>query len=198
MVHANRCAHDLCHALGCHVRDYADQGAVAETNLEPLPTRAYGRLGCAKGPTYQSFVRARLCYVRSREPNHSVRRYVQDDNNCCRDCECAPNDAPCLSIPTTSGAMVYDHEKLDYPGFAPFTAAGYFVAHSDFLREVPFDPFLPWIFMVRNNEITMLPTTRTFTVTHPTIYLLRARRLSCRVGCGRRGTISFHPTKPWW
>jgi hypothetical protein len=47
--------------------------------------------------------------------------------------------------------MVYDHEKLDYPGFAPFTAAGYFVAHSDFLREVPFDPFLPWIFMVRKN-----------------------------------------------
>lgn len=44
--------------------------------------------------------------------------------------------------------MVYDHEKLEYPGFAPFTAAGYFVAHSDFLREVPFDPFLPWIFMV--------------------------------------------------
>jgi [Skp1-protein]-hydroxyproline N-acetylglucosaminyltransferase len=51
------------------------------------------------------------------------------------------------------GAMVYDKQKLDYPGFAPFTAAGYFVAHSDFLREVPFDPFLPWIFM--GEEIIM-------------------------------------------
>jgi [Skp1-protein]-hydroxyproline N-acetylglucosaminyltransferase len=51
------------------------------------------------------------------------------------------------------GAAVYDKEKLDYPGFAPFTAAGYFVAHSDFLREVPFDPFLPWIFM--GEEIIM-------------------------------------------
>ena len=51
------------------------------------------------------------------------------------------------------GAGVFDHEKLEYPAFAPFTAAGYFVAHSDFLREVPFDPFLPWIFM--GEEIIM-------------------------------------------
>jgi hypothetical protein len=31
------------------------------------------------------------------------------------------------------------------PRFAPFVAAGYFVAHSSFLREVPFDPFLPYV-----------------------------------------------------
>lgn len=51
------------------------------------------------------------------------------------------------------GASKYDMIKLDTPRFAPFTAAGYFVAHSDFLREVPFDPFLPWIFM--GEEIIM-------------------------------------------
>ncbi len=51
------------------------------------------------------------------------------------------------------GAAVYDKEKAPLPCFAPFTAAGYFVAHSDFLREVPFDPFLPWIFM--GEEIIM-------------------------------------------
>jgi [Skp1-protein]-hydroxyproline N-acetylglucosaminyltransferase len=51
------------------------------------------------------------------------------------------------------GAGVYDKVKLDYPSFAPFTAAGYFVAHSNFLHEVPFDPFLPWIFM--GEEIIM-------------------------------------------
>jgi len=45
------------------------------------------------------------------------------------------------------GCFNYDKKKIDVPRFAPFTAAGYFVAHSDFLREVPFDPFLPWIFM---------------------------------------------------
>ena len=35
----------------------------------------------------------------------------------------------------------------EYPRFAPYTAAGYFVAPSTFLKEVPFDPFLPWIFV---------------------------------------------------
>ncbi len=47
----------------------------------------------------------------------------------------------------------YDKKQLSTPRFAPFVAAGYFVAHSDFLREVPFDPFLPWIFM--GEEIIM-------------------------------------------
>lgn len=46
-----------------------------------------------------------------------------------------------------------DPKQLEYPAFAPFTAAGYFVAHSYFLKEVPFDPFLPWIFM--GEEIIM-------------------------------------------
>lgn len=41
----------------------------------------------------------------------------------------------------------------DAPRFAPYVAAGYFVAHSSFLSEVPFDPFLPWIFM--GEEIIM-------------------------------------------
>lgn len=45
------------------------------------------------------------------------------------------------------GSMMYDHIKVDTPRFAPVVGAGYFVAHSSFLKEVPFDPFLPWIFM---------------------------------------------------
>jgi len=47
----------------------------------------------------------------------------------------------------------FDKKKLKYPRFAPFAGAGLFMAHSDFLREVPFDPFLPWIFM--GEEIIM-------------------------------------------
>lgn len=58
-----------------------------------------------------------------------------------------------VSVLGLEGAGVWDDKLLDYPAFAPFTAAGYFVAHSDFLREVPFDPFLPWIFM--GEEIIM-------------------------------------------
>ena len=47
----------------------------------------------------------------------------------------------------------YDRTKIDIPRFAPFAAAGYFVAHADFLKDVPFDPLLPWIFM--GEEIIM-------------------------------------------
>jgi len=33
------------------------------------------------------------------------------------------------------------------PTQIPFIAAGFFFAHANFLRDVPFDPFLPWAFM---------------------------------------------------
>ena len=59
----------------------------------------------------------------------------------------------CLVYAGLEGGGVWDSEPLEYPAFAPFTAAGYFVAHSAFLHEVPFDPFLPWIFM--GEEIIM-------------------------------------------
>ena len=45
------------------------------------------------------------------------------------------------------GSNNYDELKLDTPRFAPFVSAGYLAAHSDMLRDVPFDPFLPYIFI---------------------------------------------------
>ncbi|CAN0490230.1 unnamed protein product, partial [Ectocarpus sp. 12 AP-2014] len=30
---------------------------------------------------------------------------------------------------------------------APFIGAGFFFAHSSFLADVPFDPYVPWVFM---------------------------------------------------
>jgi len=35
----------------------------------------------------------------------------------------------------------------EFPTQIPFIAAGFFFAHSDFLRDVPFDPYAPWCFM---------------------------------------------------
>jgi [Skp1-protein]-hydroxyproline N-acetylglucosaminyltransferase len=34
-----------------------------------------------------------------------------------------------------------------YPTQIPFIAAGFFFAHSSFLKDVPFDPYAPWCFM---------------------------------------------------
>lgn len=47
----------------------------------------------------------------------------------------------------------FDHEGLDVPHFAPFVGAGFLLAPADFLSQVPFDPFLPYIFM--GEEIIM-------------------------------------------
>jgi len=50
-------------------------------------------------------------------------------------------------------SLAFDKRKQDVPCYAPFVAAGFFFAQADFLHEVPFDPFLPWIFM--GEEISM-------------------------------------------
>ena len=44
------------------------------------------------------------------------------------------------------GSRSYER-KIGIPRFAPFMGAGYFIAHSSFLSDVPYDPFMPWIFM---------------------------------------------------
>lgn len=39
----------------------------------------------------------------------------------------------------------YERTTRDSP--APFIGAGFFFAHSSFLADVPFDPYVPWVFM---------------------------------------------------
>jgi hypothetical protein len=70
------------------------------------------------------------------------------------------------------GSGVFDRNIIEYPRFAPFTAAGYFVAHSDFLREVPFDPFLPWIFMGEEIIMSARLWTHGYDIFSPTISVL--------------------------
>eukprot|EP00596_Hydrurales_sp_CCMP1899_P002197 CAMPEP_0119042790 /NCGR_PEP_ID=MMETSP1177-20130426/16162_1 /TAXON_ID=2985 /ORGANISM="Ochromonas sp, Strain CCMP1899" /LENGTH=494 /DNA_ID=CAMNT_0007009807 /DNA_START=112 /DNA_END=1593 /DNA_ORIENTATION=+ len=50
-------------------------------------------------------------------------------------------------------SMTFDSVIAAEPHYAPFVAAGFFFVQGSFLREVPFDPFLPWIFM--GEEISM-------------------------------------------
>ena len=57
----------------------------------------------------------------------------------------AANELECQII-RFEGNYNYDSVKLPTPRFAPFVAAGYLMAHSDMLRDVPFDPFLPYLF----------------------------------------------------
>jgi len=61
---------------------------------------------------------------------------------------------------------------LKTPRFAPFVAAGYLVAHSDMLREVPFDPFLPYIFIGEEILLSARLWTSGYDIFSPTQNLL--------------------------
>lgn len=45
------------------------------------------------------------------------------------------------------GDVGHGGDRISTPRFSPFVAAGYFIADAGILRDAPFDPFLPWIFM---------------------------------------------------
>lgn len=70
------------------------------------------------------------------------------------------------------GSYNYDSVKIDMPRFAPFVAAGYLVAHSDILRDVPFDPFLPYIFMGEEILLSARLWTSGYDIFSPTHSLL--------------------------
>jgi hypothetical protein len=70
------------------------------------------------------------------------------------------------------GSNNYDRVNLETPRFAPFVAAGYLVAHSDMLREVPFDPFLPYIFIGEEILLSARLWTSGYDIFSPTHNLL--------------------------
>ncbi|KAL3774003.1 hypothetical protein ACHAW5_004853 [Stephanodiscus triporus] len=70
------------------------------------------------------------------------------------------------------GSDNYDQVALKTPRFAPFVAAGYLVAHSDMLREVPFDPFLPYIFIGEEILLSARLWTSGYDIFSPTRNLL--------------------------
>lgn len=51
------------------------------------------------------------------------------------------------------GLKKWDKLKIPIPRFAPFVGAGFLIGNALLLKEVPFDPYLPWIFM--GEEIIM-------------------------------------------
>lgn len=73
------------------------------------------------------------------------------------------------------GSYNYDRVKIDTPRFAPFVAAGYLIAHSDMLRDVPFDPFLPYLFLGEEILLSARLWTSGYDTFSPTISLVGHR-----------------------
>jgi len=75
---------------------------------------------------------------------HSEDATVHESNGA-RLCRCETKEEPNPVIRINSGAGYIGNETR--PTQIPFIAAGFFFARSEFLIDVPFDPFLPWCFM---------------------------------------------------
>ena len=69
-------------------------------------------------------------------------------------------------------SMAFDHFVPKVPAYAPFVAAGFFFCEGKFLHEVPFDPFLPWIFMGEEISMSARLWTAGYDIFSPTINVL--------------------------
>lgn len=69
-------------------------------------------------------------------------------------------------------SLAFDRKIPDKPRYAPFVAAGFFFSYADFLYEVPFDPFLPWIFMGEEISMSARLWTSGYDIFSPTVNVL--------------------------
>jgi hypothetical protein len=69
-------------------------------------------------------------------------------------------------------SLAFDRSAPAVPKYAPFVAAGFFFSNAYFLKEVPFDPFLPWIFMGEEISMSSRLWTSGYDIFSPTINVL--------------------------
>jgi hypothetical protein len=65
-------------------------------------------------------------------------------------------------------SMKYDQVYSDVPRYAPFLAAGFFFVSGTFLHDVPFDPFVPWVFMGEEISLSLRLWTSGYDIFSPT------------------------------
>ena len=68
--------------------------------------------------------------------------------------------------------LAFDKTTPKVPKYAPFIAAGFFFAPATCLYDVPFDPFLPWIFMGEEISMSARLWTSGYDIFSPTINVL--------------------------
>mmetsp|Transcript_3911 Transcript_3911/g.11084 ORF Transcript_3911/g.11084 Transcript_3911/m.11084 type:complete len:588 (+) Transcript_3911:294-2057(+) len=84
----------------------------------------------------------------------------------CRLCTCrTPLGEANPIIHINQGKSYIGNESL--PTQTPYLGAGLIVAHADFLKEVPFDPFLPWTFMGEEILLSMRAWTHGWNIYAP-------------------------------
>jgi hypothetical protein len=76
------------------------------------------------------------------------------ESNGARLCSCSTRvEDPNPIVRINTGVPYSGHEPR--PTQIPFIAAGFFFTRAEFLQDVPFDPFLPWLFMGEEIALSM-------------------------------------------
>eukprot|EP00928_Gymnodinium_smaydae_P091016 TRINITY_DN74719_c0_g1_i1.p1 TRINITY_DN74719_c0_g1~~TRINITY_DN74719_c0_g1_i1.p1 ORF type:complete len:489 (-),score=58.12 TRINITY_DN74719_c0_g1_i1:54-1520(-) len=70
-------------------------------------------------------------------------------------------------------SMQNQHTNSLRPPYAPFVAAGFLFAHASFLRKVPPDPFLPYVFMGEEIAMSLRLWTAGFDIYAPSIDVVK-------------------------
>eukprot|EP01041_Mallomonas_annulata_P000653 gene653-1265_t len=71
-----------------------------------------------------------------------------------------------------ASSMPYENIAPKIPVYAPFVAAGFIFTYGTVLHDVPFDPFLPWIFMGEEISMSARMWTAGYDIFSPTINVL--------------------------
>mmetsp|Transcript_25056 Transcript_25056/g.52877 ORF Transcript_25056/g.52877 Transcript_25056/m.52877 type:complete len:198 (-) Transcript_25056:91-684(-) len=84
----------------------------------------------------------------------------------CRLCKCTTPRGEAHPIAHIQQGRNYDGNETR-PTQVPFLGAGLVVAHADFLRDVPYDPYLPWTFMGEELLLSMRAWTHGWNIYAP-------------------------------
>lgn len=135
---------------------------------------------------YRAEIRATTNYPKSILSSYppgfdAVQNGVVTESKGARLCVCMTMDAdpnPIIRINTGVGY----HGSETKPTEIPFIAAGFFFAHANFLVDVPFDPFMPWLFMGEEIALSMRAWTHGWNVYAPRKNLIAHQYRPGRMG----------------
>ena len=74
------------------------------------------------------------------------------------------------------------HGNEDHPSQIAFIAAGFFFARAEFLKDIPFDPYLPWCFMGEEITLSMRAWTAGWNIYAPRLNLIAHQYRPGRMG----------------
>jgi hypothetical protein len=105
----------------------------------------------------------------------------------CRLCGCGVGKGEVKGDPIIKIQQTPSIQDLKRPLQQPFLGAGLLFAHGDFLKDVPYDPYLPWTFMGEEILLSMRAWTSGWNIHAPRKNLIIHQYKSVKMGLPKSG-----------